>query len=124
MLFNSDKKYSTLTRFFHGFLALCIIAALIFIEIKSYFPKGSEPRALMEYAHIQAGLFVLCLIVPRILWRSANSEPEIEPVPGRFVKMMASLMHYMLYLVIMHVLAALWHHFIVKDTTLVRMFGR
>ncbi len=179
MIFNSHNKYGTPSRIFHGFCALCVIAALIFIEIKPYFPKGSDGRALMQYAHIQAGLFVLWLVVPRILWRSANSQPDIDPVPGRFTKAIANLTHYMLYalmlvlpilgvltwqagnhavdffgvtlptivgsstevetivkntheflgnvmlyLVIVHILAALWHHFVVKDTTFVRMFGR
>ncbi|MEO6986351.1 MAG: cytochrome b [Paralcaligenes sp.] len=179
MIFNSHNKYGTPSRYFHGFCALFVIAALIFIEIKPYFPKNSDSRALMQYAHIQAGLFVLWLIVPRILWRSANSEPAIDPTPSRFIKALANLTHYllyalmvmlpilgvltwqssnhavdffgitlptfvsadtavktlvkstheflgnvMLYLVILHVLAALWHHFVVKDTTFVRMFRR
>ncbi|TAL91556.1 MAG: cytochrome b [Candidimonas sp.] len=179
MIFNSPAKYGIMSRFFHGFCAVSVIAALIFIEIKPYFPKGGDGRALMQYAHMQAGLFVLWLIAPRILWRSANSEPAVDPAQGRFIKAVANLTHYMLYalmlvlpilgvltwqasghtvdffgitlpaivgsgaevktlvkstheflgnvmlyLVILHVLAALWHHFVVKDTTFIRMFGR
>ena len=179
MLSNSSTRYGSASRVFHGLCGIAVIAALVFIEIKSYFPKGSDTRALMQYAHTQAGLCVLALIVPRFLWRLNSQIPNIDPPLHRLMAVLSSSMHYvlyglmlalpilgfltieaeghsialfgmhlptlvaadpglkktlksihellgnvMLYLVIVHVLAALWHHFFIKDNTLTRMFGR
>ncbi|OWY39939.1 cytochrome B [Xenophilus sp. AP218F] len=178
MLRNSHHSYGRLARALHWLCALAIIAALACIEIKGFFPKGSALRDGMKFAHVQAGLIVLLLILPRLLWRVSNPVPAISPAPGKLAMLAAHAMHWALYAlmlalpllgvafmqgngrevalfgmtlptlfavdpaaarnwkdlhellgnvllwgVILHAAAALWHHAIVKDDTLARLTG-
>ncbi|BAK78788.1 cytochrome B561 [Pseudogulbenkiania sp. NH8B] len=178
MLKNSQHSYGWLARALHWLSALAIIAALAFIEFKDVFPKGTPLRDAMKFGHFQAGLIVLLLVLPRLLWRLGNRVPEITPAPHRHSAVLAKLAHWVLYalmlalpllgiaivqgsghelaffgqplpvlftldratahdlkevhetlgnvllwLVIGHAAAAVWHHRFVKDNTLTRLTG-
>ncbi|OHX11404.1 cytochrome b [Chromobacterium sphagni] len=97
MLRNSSQSYGRIARALHWLCALAVIAALVFIEIKGNFPKGSAVRGGLSYAHIQAGLIVLLLALPRLGWRLGNPPPAITPRPGRAAALLAHAGHWALY---------------------------
>ncbi|UTH74287.1 cytochrome b [Chromobacterium sp. IIBBL 290-4] len=97
MLRNSQHSYGRVARALHWLCAAAIIAALVFIEIKGNFPKGSDVRSGLSYAHIQAGLIVLLLALPRLLWRLGNRPPDITPKPHRHADLLAHAGHWALY---------------------------
>lgn len=77
MLKNSQHSYGQLTRALHWLSALAVIAALAFIEVKDFFPKGTALRDAMKFGHFQAGLIVLLVVLPRLLWRMNNRVPTL-----------------------------------------------
>lgn len=97
MLRNTSQRYGAVSRALHWLGALGVIAALIFIEAKGIFPKGTPLRDSVKYAHIQAGLLVLLLLFPRPIWRAGNPSPAITPQPGRLAALVAKAGHWSLY---------------------------
>ncbi|QLG88981.1 cytochrome b [Chitinibacter bivalviorum] len=97
MLKNSSTRYGQVARIFHLLGVLAVVAALVLIELKGYFPKGDPLRDGLKYAHIQAGLIVLLLVWPRLLWRFGNPPPAITPTPKKETMLLAHLVHWALY---------------------------
>ena len=97
MLKNSQHSYGQLARAFHWLSALAVIAALAFIEFKDIAPKGSPLRDLLKSGHFQAGIIVLLLFLPRLLWRLANRVPDITPAPKPTAMLLAHAAHWLLY---------------------------
>lgn len=97
MLRNSELSYGRVARALHWLCALAVILALAFIELKGNFPKGSATRGNLSYAHIQAGLIVLLLVIPRLAWRLGNPPPAITPEPSALMKLLAHAGHWALY---------------------------
>ncbi|MGR2663858.1 cytochrome b [Chromobacterium haemolyticum] len=97
MLRNTSQRYGAVSRALHWLGALGVIAALIFIEAKGIFPKGTPLRDSVKYAHVQAGLLVLLLLFPRLIWRAGNPSPAITPQPGRLAALAAKAGHWSLY---------------------------
>lgn len=97
MLKNTEHSYGKLARAFHWLGALGVIAALVLIEFRGFTPKGTAIHDAMRYGHIQAGLIVLLLVLPRLLWRVSNREPVITPSPKSSAMLLAHLAHWVLY---------------------------
>ncbi|MDF0606548.1 cytochrome b [Neisseriaceae bacterium TC5R-5] len=95
MLFNSEWKYGFISRTLHWFTALAIIAALVFIEVRGILPTPLRRSA--GFAHIQAGLIVLLLTIPRLVWRSINTTPNIVPPPSQLSRRLSEIGHWCLY---------------------------
>lgn len=163
----------------HWFTAVLIAAVFAAIELRVYFPKGSDPRDQLKALHFMLGLTVLLLVIVRIFLRSQTRAPQIVPRPSAWQTGAAHAMHAALYaamiampvlgwlilsgegkpipffgltlppliaenkdlakqiegvhefignalyfLIGFHALAALAHHYLQKDNTLVRMLPR
>jgi superoxide oxidase len=169
-------RYDTLTIGLHWLMLVLIASAYATIELREFFPKGSDPRTALKSLHYMLGLSVLALIWLRILVRFSSRKPDIQPPPPYWQKISANLMHYALYalmiglpllgwlalsaegkpipffglqlpaliaenkatakqieeihefigqtgyfLIGLHAVMALFHHYIVRDNTLLRM---
>lgn len=176
---NPNSHYTTTVRVFHWVVAVCVIAALALIELKDFAPKGSVLRNGMKAAHMQFGLTVLLLFLPRIWFAFTGPVPPVTPpMPGwqvaasklvhialyvlliatpvvgfvfaqaegkslsllgvpmpvlfakdhafaeQFEEIHELLGNIMLYLAILHAAAAVFHHRVQKDDTLLRMLPR
>jgi len=97
MLKNSQHSYGQPARALHWLSALAVIAALAFIELKDLFPRGTPLRDAMKFGHFQAGLIVLLLVLPRLLWRLGNRVPDITPTPPKRSQAIAKVTHWVLY---------------------------
>lgn len=171
-----SARYNPLSIGLHWLMLLLIAAVYACIELRGFYPKGSEPREALKTWHFMLGLAVLALVVVRLAVRLGNTVPAIEPAPPGWQKLLASLMHVGLYalmlgmpvlgwlilsasdkpvpffglqlpallgpnkdlagqikevhetigtigyyLIGLHAAAALFHHYVVKDNTLLRM---
>lgn len=178
MIRNSSDRYGLAARGFHWLSALAVLLALFCIEITDFFPRGSAQRMQLIIWHINGGLLVGLLLVPRLLWRLGNPPPAITPPLSSMMRRMAHGGHGLLYLLmlllpllgmlaqqsdgkpvalfgwrlpvfiaalpdwhhllrelhglagnlllimlVLHVLAALWHHRVLHDNTLTRLLG-
>ncbi|QEL55801.1 cytochrome b [Chromobacterium paludis] len=122
MLRNSQLSYGRVARGLHWLCALAVIAALAIIELKGFFPKGSAARGALSYAHIQAGLIVLLLVLPRLAWRLGNPPPAITPAPSPLMKQLSHAGHWALY-ALMLALPVLGIAFIQANGREVAFFG-
>ncbi|HML29402.1 MAG TPA: cytochrome b [Hyphomicrobium sp.] len=165
-----------------GLIAIHWITALVFvvifasIELREYYPRGSEMRDFLKATHKSFGMLILLLALLRITLKSRNSTPPIVPPLPAWQTGLSHLVHLILYAAMiampllgwlmssasggsvpffglqiapiiapdkelahtleeihefignalyyvigLHALAALFHHYIVKDNTLLRM---
>jgi len=84
---------------FHWAIFLLVAVAYAAMELKGFFPKGSASRALTMTVHGWAGILVLVLAVPRVLWRLIGGAPPAEPGYA-VMRLLGGAMHGLLYLYI------------------------
>jgi superoxide oxidase len=173
---DTGHRFNPLTLSIHWLTLGLMVAVYALIELRGYFPKGSDPREAMKAWHFMLGLTVFGLLFARLPLRLAFRTPAIEPAPPGWQQSLALLVHVALYaflvampllgwlelslkdkpipffglalpplaapdkaladtvgeihetlgtagyyLIGLHSLAALYHHYIVHDDTLLRM---
>lgn len=173
---NTNYRYGTLSVGLHWLMLLLMIAVYATIELREFYPKGSDPREALKAWHFMLGLTVLILVSLRIFARISSPTPKITPEPAPWQDIAAKLAHLTLYglmvsmpllgwallsaagkpipffglelsalvaenkdlasslkeihetigvlgyyLIGIHAIAALYHHYIRKDDTLTRM---
>jgi cytochrome b561 len=159
-------------------MAALIVLAYVLILSRTQFARGSEVRTLVVQSHYWVGILVLVLAFFRVAERRRHTPPGITPPLEGFLRMAATLSHYLLYAFLfaqpllglftvliekgslpipmtqilipspfpvsdqlaetfedihkllgtifyyvigLHVVAAIWHHFVRKDNTVKRM---
>lgn len=95
---NTAIRYGTLTIKMHWLMLLLFIAVYACIELRGFFPKGSDPREALKTWHFMLGMLVLVLVWPRLAARIAGGgTPAITPEPPPWQQLSAKLMHLALY---------------------------
>jgi superoxide oxidase len=170
------SRYSSLSISLHWLMLILIAAVYACIELRGYFPRGSDFREGLKTWHFMLGLSVFVLVLVRIFARVTGSTPAISPEPPKWQNVLAKVTHLGLYalmigmpiggwlilsasgkaipffglelpaligpnkafagqikeihetfgtvgyfLIGLHAVAALFHHYILKDNTLHRM---
>lgn len=105
---SSTDRYGALSVGLHWFMLLLLVAVYACIELREYFPKGSEPREALKAWHFMLGLSVLVLTCVRLVARFMGSVPRIEPAPSTPQKLLATLVHVMLYVLMIGMPIAGW----------------
>lgn len=100
-------RYSPALVALHWFMALLFVAVYATIELRVLFPKGTDTRELMKALHFMLGLGVLLMVLARLGARWFSPKPQQGTTPG-----LQTWMHRM---------AALGHHYVMKDSLLARM---
>jgi cytochrome b561 len=101
-------RYGALSVGLHWFMLLLLVAVYACIELRELFPKGSEPREALKAWHFMLGLSVLSLVGLRLVARVMQPAPRIEPDPSTSQKLLAKLMHVMLYVLMIGMPIAGW----------------
>lgn len=91
------SRYPMLSIGLHWLMLLLIAAAYCFIELREWFPKGSDTRSLFKSLHYMMGLSVLLLVGFRILLRLLIRVPTIEPLPSYGNRLASAGVHVLLY---------------------------
>ncbi len=91
----SDPRYSPWTRRLHWLIFVLVACALLLIETRGGFPR--ELRGGIKWAHMQFGMAVLVLMLPRLIARLRGGTPPIAPPPPGWQASMARLIHLALY---------------------------
>lgn len=174
----SSARYSPKARWFHWAMAVLIVLAYALILSRTQFARGSELRTFVVQSHFWVGIVVLTMAFFRVAERRRHTPPDITPPLEGFLRMAATLSHYLLYAFLfaqpllglftvliekgslpipltqilipspfpvsdrfaesledihkllgtifyyvigLHVIAAIWHHFVRKDNTVKRM---
>ncbi|MGR8940876.1 MAG: cytochrome b [Gammaproteobacteria bacterium] len=94
---NSTDRYGALSIGLHWFMLFLLAAVYACIELREFFPKGSEPREALKTWHTMLGLSVFLLVWLRLALRMTGPVPRIEPEPPKWQEVSARLMHFALY---------------------------
>jgi cytochrome b561 len=105
---NTVSRYSPILIGLHWFMFVLLIAVFATIEIRSLFPRGSDPRELVKALHFMFGVVVLLLVVVRLGVRLSSPTPAIVPTPGVFENLLAKIMHLSLYVFMIFMPIAGW----------------
>jgi Ca2+-transporting ATPase len=105
---NNTERYGSLSIGLHWFMLLLLVAVYACIELRGFFPKGSEPREALKTWHYMLGLSVFVLVWLRLLSNMTGHFPRIEPEPPRWQKLSARLMHVALYALMIFMPLAGW----------------
>lgn len=74
-----QARYTTAMIALHWATLLLIVGAYACIELREFFPRGSELREGLKAWHFQLGLTVLLLTVARIVLRLRTRVPPVTP---------------------------------------------
>ena len=105
---NSDTRYSTMSIALHWLMVVLLAVVYACIEFRGIFPKGSGGRALIVELHFMFGLTVFVLVWLRLFARSLGVAPKIIPAPPQWQALLATLMHWALYLFMIGMPIAGW----------------
>lgn len=173
---NSTMRYNTASIALHWLMLVLFVAVYACMELKGFFPRGSDTREALKAWHFMLGMLIFALVWPRIASRLMSRASAIEPEPSKWEATSAKLAHLALYafmivmpllgwlllsaagkpipffglelpalleknketadvlkevhetlgnagyfLIALHAAAALYHHYIKRDNTLIRM---
>ena len=92
-----SQRYSRAARWFHWTAFAAVALAYLFVNLRGYFPRGSDAGRSAMQAHYLFGLVVLALVLPRLLHRFGNPPPPVVPALARWESALSRLTHGALY---------------------------
>ncbi|QWE15911.1 cytochrome b [Polynucleobacter sp. AP-Nino-20-G2] len=91
-----NTRYHPLAIFFHWLIFILVAAALLVIELKGQYPKGSKPRELCKTIHSFIGQIIFIAMIMRLIVRLKFGTPT--PLnPNQALVVSAKIMHWLLY---------------------------
>lgn len=105
---NTIFRYGSLSIGLHWLMLFMLAAVYACIELRTFFPKASDPREALKVWHFMLGLSVLVVVTLRVMVRLASVVPRIEPAPSRWQMLLAKLIHLALYVLMISMPLAGW----------------
>lgn len=103
-----SEKYSSLSIAMHWLMFLLVAGAYACIELREFYPKGSDPREALKMWHFMLGLSVLFLMVVRVAARFLQPAPAITPAIPKWQELASKLVHLALYALLIGLPLAGW----------------
>lgn len=94
---NTTERYGGLSIGLHWLMLLLLMAVYACIELREFYPKGSDLRNLLKTWHFMLGLAVFVLVWVRFWPIMTSPFPHITPAPARWLALPAKTMHLALY---------------------------
>ena len=107
-LTNTQARYGSLSIALHWLMLILLAVVYACIELRGMFPKDSAERDLMKTLHFMLGLTVFVLVWLRLFARSLGVAPKIVPTPPQWQSLLATLMHFALYALMIGMPIAGW----------------
>jgi cytochrome b561 len=105
---NSTERFGSVSIALHWLMLLLMVAAYATIELREFYPKGSDPREALKVWHFMLGLSIFGLVWLRLLMRIIAPTPRIVPAQKPLEALLAKLMHGALYLLMIGVPLVGW----------------
>lgn len=107
-MMNTPQRYGSLSIGLHWLMLLLIAAVYACIELREFYPKGSDPREALKAWHFMLGMTVFLLATIRLGIRLAGPTPVIVPPPTKLQHALASIAHVLLYVLMLAVPLVGW----------------
>ncbi|MGE5721908.1 MAG: cytochrome b [Sphingomonadales bacterium] len=91
------QRYSPLSIALHWVMLLLLVAVYACIELREFYPRGSDIREGLKSWHFMLGLLVLILVIVRLVVRLTSVTPSITPEPPAWQALFAKATHLALY---------------------------
>jgi cytochrome b561 len=95
---NTTDRYGPLSIGLHWLMFLLIVAVYACIELREFYPKGSDPREALKSWHFMLGLSVFILAWLRLIMRLYQITPQIKPALVAWQRILAKTVHAALYI--------------------------
>lgn len=95
------KRYKPFPIALHWLTLLLLIAVYACIELREFYPKGSDPRNALKSWHFMLGLTVFGLTGLRLVVRWLNPPPPNQAVVPAWQRLFASTTHIALYVLLL-----------------------
>ncbi len=97
----SEFRYSPWVRSLRWLVFMLVAAALMLIYIHTWTPRGTALHAGAKWAHMQFGIAILLVMLPRLLVPSRSRPTATEPSLPRWQAFPAQVMHLTLYVLLL-----------------------
>jgi P-type Ca2+ transporter type 2C len=105
---NSKERYGSLSIGLHWLMLLLLVAVYVCIELRGFFPKGSDLREALKTWHYMLGLSVFVLVWLRLLLALTSPFPQIKSESPKWQKLSARLIQLALYVLMVVMPLAGW----------------
>lgn len=105
---NSNDRYGSLSIGMHWLMLMLLVAVYACIELREFYPRGSDLRSALKTWHFMLGISVLLLVIVRIVARLLGATPAIKPPPPKWQMLSAKLLHLALYALMLGMPIAGW----------------
>ncbi len=95
---NTVERYGSLSIAMHWLMLLLLVAVYATIELREFYPRGTDLREGLKQWHFMLGLSVFALVWLRLALRFWGASPRVQPEINRWQHRGAMLMHLALYL--------------------------
>ena len=116
---NTTDRYGSVSIGLHWMTLTILIGVYACINLTDLYPKGSEPRETLKAWHFMLGPTVLVFVALRLFESPRGRKPC-----GRWKEVHETIGTIGYLLIGAHALAALFHHCITRDNTLVGMLPK
>lgn len=93
----TPARYASVSILLHWLMAALIVAVYACIELREFYPRGSDIRDGLKMWHFMLGLSILLLVFIRIAARLMTPTPAIVPAPPKWQSLMAKATHLFLH---------------------------
>lgn len=90
-------RYGSLLISLHWLMLVLIVAVYATIELRGFYPRGSEIREGLKTWHFMLGLAIFALVWVRLLARFVGAVPPIVPTPPRWQVIVAHVTEFAIY---------------------------
>ena len=101
-------RYSTLSISLHWLMLILLVAVYACMNLREFYPKGSDIREGLKAWHFMLGLSVFLLVLVRIVARLAGGAPPITPQPPAWQTILAKVTHLASYALLLGMPIAGW----------------
>jgi len=94
---NAAGRYGSPLIVLHWLTLLLMVAVYACIELREFFPKGSDTREALKTWHFMLGLAIFGLVWVRLIVRFSGPVPAIVPKPPKWQLYLAHLVDFAIY---------------------------
>lgn len=105
---NPPNRYHMASISLHWLMLALFIGVYASIELRGLFEKGTELRETLKSLHFMFGLLIFFLVWLRLALRIKYAAPRIAPVLPRWQALAATLVHVLLYVLMIGMPLAGW----------------